>query len=536
MWKCIRCEKENQDSEEMCTACGHGKTMNYIQHRTLSKVSESVAVNWKIPMDSPEYFIKQGSVYIQKIIECLEKTNADQSDMWDMTLSELKKYFETGGIAPVKEKHVLMSDNNGKYVLGSDILRESIHKVEFIKIDRTQVPDSAWDVSADKNGTIWAWTKAAGKILKIGAENRIYANPDCGGFFQNYKEAEEIEFNNMLDTARVTNMEDMFKGCKNLSELDVSGFDTTGVTNMAGMFSWCANLTQLDVSRFDTANVTDMSMMFHSCENLQNLDVSGFDTAHVTDMFSMFWRCKSLYELDVTGFDTACVTDMKSMFSNCENLTKLDVSRFNTANVTDMSYMFLHCKNLTELTGSNTVENRLADRTSMFTGCELLKKADSAKKKQKTIQVQNQSELDRRLRQRTYEGNSIREICNKFLLYEANQIVDNARSNNLDLINNLQIYQNHNIYLIHDDTWRKNGQSGFALTEQGIYTKALFKGAKFLSWKEFQKCGSINIFGDEELIAGGKCIALLSGDRSTLLELERMFISIHEYLNRGADM
>ena len=53
----------------------------------------------------------------------------------------------------------------------------------------------------------------------------------------------------MLDTARVTNMEDMFKGCKNLSELDVSGFDTTGVTNMAGMFSWCANLTQLDLTR-----------------------------------------------------------------------------------------------------------------------------------------------------------------------------------------------------------------------------------------------------------------------------------------------
>ena len=75
------------------------------------------------------------------------------------------------------------------------------------------------------------------------------------------------------------------------------------------------------------------------------------------------------------------------MFSNCENLTKLDVSRFNTANVTYMSYMFLYCKNLTEFTGSNTVENSLADRTSMFTGCELLKKADSAKKKQKTSDI-----------------------------------------------------------------------------------------------------------------------------------------------------
>ena len=35
--------------------------------------------------------------------------------------------------------------------------------------------------------------------------------------------------------------------------------------------------------------------MFRGCKNLTDLDVSGFDTAHVTDMFSMFWRCKSLY-------------------------------------------------------------------------------------------------------------------------------------------------------------------------------------------------------------------------------------------------
>ena len=296
MWKCIRCEKENQDVEEKCTGCGHGKTMNYIQHRTLSKVSESVAVNWKIPMNPPEYFIKQGREYLQKIIECLEKTSVDSADdIENMTVAELKNYFKTGGIASVKEKPVLMADNDEKYVFRSDILRESIHKIEFVKINRNQVPNSAWDVSGDKNGTVWAWTEDAGRTLKIGAENQIYANPDCKGLFKNYTEVNEIEFNNMLDTACVINMEDMFKGCKNLSELDVSGFDTTGVTNMAGMFSWCANLTQLDVSRFDTANVTDMSMMFHSCENLQNLDVSGFDTAHVTDMFSMFWRCKSLY-------------------------------------------------------------------------------------------------------------------------------------------------------------------------------------------------------------------------------------------------
>lgn len=42
MWKCIRCERENPDSAENCMECGHGKTMNYRDHRTLSKVQGSV--------------------------------------------------------------------------------------------------------------------------------------------------------------------------------------------------------------------------------------------------------------------------------------------------------------------------------------------------------------------------------------------------------------------------------------------------------------------------------------------------------------
>ena len=133
---------------------------------------------------------------------------------------------------------------------------------------------------------------------------------------------------------------------------------------------------------------------------------------------------------------------------------------------------------------------------------------------------------------RSYTGYSIKEICEKFLSYEANKSVDNVQRENSELLKTLQIYQNHNIYLLHDDTWRKNGQSGFAVTDQGIYAKALFKNTKFIPWKEFQKCELIYIFDDSELSAGKNCIAFLSGDRDTLLELELMFAAIHEYLNQ----
>ena len=424
MWRCIRCEKENQDVEEKCTGCGHGKTMNYIQHRTLSKVSEYTAENWRISVDPSEDLRKQGMEHLQKAIEIFERTNTDTIDIWKMTVAELKEYFETGGMASVKEKPVLMADNDEKYVFRSDILRESIHKIEFVKINRNQMPNSAWDVSGDKNGTVWAWTEDAGRTLKIGAENQIYANPDCKGLFKNYTEVNEIEFNNMLDTACVINMRSMFSGCegltkldvsrlvtgnvtdmafmfwgcKNLMELDVSGFDTVHVMDMSCMFddckkliklditgfdtarvkamfymfSGCENLKDLDVTEFDTACVEDMSGMFSACKNLTKLNVQGIDTGRVRNMSSMFFGCKNLKDLDVTGFDTTCVTNMKTMFWGCENLVKLDVTKFDTSHVTDMSCMFFGCKNLTELDGNETIKNYLADTSHMFVGCEKL--------------------------------------------------------------------------------------------------------------------------------------------------------------------
>lgn len=48
MWKCIRCEKENEDMAEICAECGHGRTMDYIYHRTLAKVSARLTKKWRI--------------------------------------------------------------------------------------------------------------------------------------------------------------------------------------------------------------------------------------------------------------------------------------------------------------------------------------------------------------------------------------------------------------------------------------------------------------------------------------------------------
>ncbi|EQC2101318.1 BspA family leucine-rich repeat surface protein [Listeria monocytogenes] len=176
-----------------------------------------------------------------------------------------------------------------------------------------------------------------------------------------------------LDTRAVTNMRAMFQNCTSLEELDVINFDTSSVTTMQNMFQNCTSLEELDVSNFDTRSVTSMAYMFYRSAGLKELDVSNFNTSSVTTMLGMFYDCSSLEELDVSHFDTRSVTTMTFMFLNCANLEELDVSNFNTRSVTSMTYMFQNCTSLEELDLSNFNTSSVTNMAYMFQNCTALK-------------------------------------------------------------------------------------------------------------------------------------------------------------------
>ena len=320
MWKCIRCEKENQDSAEKCASCGHERTMDYIQYRTLSKVSETTSVNWKRTASIPE------------------------------------------GI----EKPVLMADEDSTTVFGSKILRKNIREIEFVKVKKEKVPSGAWDVSEDKKKTIQAWTESTDKglILKIGSENGVYANPNCKSLFSGYSNVKKIEFNHLFDTSKAICMEYMFYECSELEDIDVSRFNTGNVTDMAGMFAFDNKLKKLDMSQFDTGKVTDMAGMFADCFVLESLQIDGFDTGEVLDMCSMFVGCSGLKEINTSGFDTGNVINMEYIFSGCENLVKIDTSKFITDKVSDITNLFEGCKKLgnMEILNSDELNERKIHR------------------------------------------------------------------------------------------------------------------------------------------------------------------------------
>ena len=89
----------------------------------------------------------------------------------------------------------------------------------------------------------------------------------------------------------------MFYEGKNIKKIifTIKGLNTSNVTNMNGMFKECKNLEELDLSTFNTNNVKNMCGMFYGCSSLKELNLSNFNTNKVTNSYgNMFDRCANL--------------------------------------------------------------------------------------------------------------------------------------------------------------------------------------------------------------------------------------------------
>ncbi len=164
----------------------------------------------------------------------------------------------------------------------------------------------------------------------------------CEELFDGCNELTDIDLSHLI-TKSVKSMESMFRECSKLQKINFSSFDTHNVTNMKNMFCNCKNLVNLNLSSFDTKNVAIMNSMFYCCYKLQKLNLSSFDTKNVIDMGLMFCSCQELQELNLSSFDTKNVTNMKEMFYGCENLVNLNLSSFNYEKVKNLEYIFEHC-------------------------------------------------------------------------------------------------------------------------------------------------------------------------------------------------
>lgn len=165
MWKCIRCEKENKDTAEICTECGHGRTMDYIQHRTLSKISAKLAKNWKISRNTEKEIKKLNNENRKKIQDLKKKYRQTQlqakKDATKETPNENRKNAEEviqKKLSSLRSSVAFMKDEISKEQDEIDTLHGTIE-------ERTKMVDK--DAKADKILTTIAWIITISLFLYI---------------------------------------------------------------------------------------------------------------------------------------------------------------------------------------------------------------------------------------------------------------------------------------------------------------------------------------------------------------------------------
>lgn len=165
-----------------------------------------------------------------------------------------------------------------------------------------------------------------------------------------------------------TSMEEMFKGCSKLENIDFTGIDTSNVTNMASMFESAKSLQSLDLRPLDVSKVTTMKGMFMEDEKLETVNIDGWNTESLEITSSMFTRAKKLKNIDLSNLNVDKVTNMELMFRQTESFGAIDLSTWNMDENTSMKQMFLYTRVNTIYVNKDFNTNKVEDFDSSFYG------------------------------------------------------------------------------------------------------------------------------------------------------------------------
>ena len=120
----------------------------------------------------------------------------------------------------------------------------------------------------------------------------------------------EIVFKKKLDI-----LEEMFKYCSYLKEVNLTNLETKNVTNMTGMFYQSKNLEKVDFGK-KTEKITKMDYLFYGCFYLTQENILNLNTHNVIDMSYMFAKCTKISYFNLEKINTQKVEKMKGFLKN----------------------------------------------------------------------------------------------------------------------------------------------------------------------------------------------------------------------------
>ena len=253
-----------------------------------------------------------------------------------------------------------------------------------------------------------------------------YAPTSTASWFHDCTKLATIEGLDNLNTEKITDMSEMFSGCKALTTIYCNYACTC--SSSSEMFNGCTSLkgavpfdsskngvsmanpytgyftatvefeayavedgttltfyydVQRDTRTGTVYSVTDDGRIPEWANSGQVTKVvfrAFFNYYRPSSTSRWFYNCTALETIEgIENLNTENVIDMSLMFNGCESLTSVDVSGFNTANVTEMYSMFDGCSALTALDVSGFNTANVTDMGYMFNGCAALASIDVSK-------------------------------------------------------------------------------------------------------------------------------------------------------------
>ena len=109
----------------------------------------------------------------------------------------------------------------------------------------------------------------------------------------------------------------------------------------------CSNLKQMNFPKMNTFFLFETDEMFSGCKEMENLDLSNLITASVKDMTRMFFGCSSLKSLDIIKFNTRSLKNYDDIFGEIDNITNIKYNEDKTEQISNQIKEILN-KNKTD--------------------------------------------------------------------------------------------------------------------------------------------------------------------------------------------
>ena len=189
-------------------------------------------------------------------ISAFAAETADATDYFDVSDVAIKKTWSVTGI------DCTLYDNGLLVLTGQDTNTNHSYPEHIAAI----VSDGGYDPYRD--------------ILAISVDFDLNGMPGISfgswGLISELGACRVIKFGNTFKASSnsITTMDYMFKGCKSLVSINLSGVNTSNVTNVSHMFDCCDSITDINLSDLSFTNVVYAGSMLANCTNLKSVSLS----------------------------------------------------------------------------------------------------------------------------------------------------------------------------------------------------------------------------------------------------------------------